>query len=250
MLKLERPLVFFDLETTGVNTSTDRIVQFAAVAMNTHKGQLIAIAEMNILVNPRMYIPPAASEVHGILDEHVDNASFFEDVADDIEDFMSKGDWGGYNITGFDVPLLLAEFTRCGKSVAVPALVDSFKIFKEDIPHTLAGAHKHYYNAPFEGAHDALMDVRATARIFKKQMELDFLPNDVEEIYKHYRVPGQMDLAGKLVMKNGEVVFNFGKNKGVPVMQVDEGYLRWCKKNNVLAADAWNVIKDCYRKVR
>lgn len=248
MFKLKRPIVFFDLETTGLNTSMDRIVQFAAVAMDMHKESLIALDEMNMLIHPGMSIPSAASDIHNIMNEDVETAPSFKDVTDDINEFMSKGDWGGYNITTFDVPLLLAEFSRCGKTIAVPALVDSFKIFKEDVPHTLAGAHKHYHGTAFEGAHDALMDVRATARVFKKQMELDFLPDTVEGIYEHYRVPGQLDLAGKLVMKNGKVLFNFGKHKNKPVMEVDESYLRWLKKNNVLAADAWNIIRDCYRK--
>ena len=247
--KLERPLIFFDLETTGVNTSTDRIVQFAAIAMDTHKGQLIALNEMNLLIHPGMSIPPAASKIHDIFDTDVETAPVFKEVAESIIKFMSQGDWAGYNITGFDVPLLLAEFARCGKTITVPALVDSFRIFKEDIPHTLTGAHKHYCGgATFEGAHNALIDIRATARVFHNQMKLDFLPDTVEGIYEHYRVPGQLDLAGKLVVKNGEVVLSFGKNKGVPVMEVDQNYFKWCRKNNVLANDAWGIIRDCYRK--
>ena len=250
MLNLSRPLVFFDLETTGVNTSTDRIVQIAAIKtkLTQKTSQLMNVDSFETLINPGEYIPQAASDVHNIFDQDVEDAPTFEDIAEELETFMSKCDWAGYNIVGFDVPLLLNEFSRCGISIDVPNLVDSFKIFKEDLPHKLEAAHRHYVGKTFDGAHDAMNDVNATIRVFHAQSKLGIIPDNAKEINDHFRVPGQQDLAGKLVLKNGAVCLNFGKHKGTAILDVDQSYLKWCKKNNVLASDAWDVIKDCFRK--
>ena len=250
MIKLTRPLIFFDLETTGVDVGKDKIVQFAAVKVVTDPdGVIRETVAIDRLIDPHMYIPAEATAVHHITDEDVKSQPYFGDVAPELYDYMLNCDWAGYNIINFDVPLLLREFEACGyRFDPLPKFVDCFRIFKEDQPHTLVGAYKHYVRPDgFDDAHNASADVNATLDVFRKQIELPFLPETVEEIHEHYRKPGQVDIAGKMAWDGNNVVFTFGKHKGVPVMNAPQNYLKWCKKESVLASDAWSIIRKLYR---
>jgi DNA polymerase-3 subunit epsilon len=251
MIKLKRPLVFFDLETTGIDHATDRIVQFAAKVMSTWGDAWCCTQTLDMLIDPGIPIPAEASDVHGITEADVVGAPRFEDVAEKLYSLMSGCDWAGHNILRFDVPVLLRQFEECGYRLnPLPKFVDTFRIFLEDKPHTLVGAYKHYVHpGGFSDAHNALADVEATFAVFAAQVEQEreFALKDVDEIHAHYRVPGQVDIAGKLAWDGDDVVFTFGKHKGVPVMNVPEDYLRWCKKEGVLAVDAWDIIRKLYR---
>ena len=184
-LKLERPLVFFDLETTGVNIGTDRIVEISYYKVFPNGN-----AEGKTLrVNPGMHIPEEASAVHGIYDEDVKDCPRFEQIAPEIAQVIADSDLAGYNSNFFDVPLLAEELLRAKVQVDLKAkkLVDAFQIFRKNEPRNLTAAYKFYCNKDLEGAHSANADTMATYEVLLAQLErYDDLPATVGEL--HHRV--------------------------------------------------------------
>jgi len=245
-LKLKRPLLFFDLETTGLNIDQDRIVQIAAIKYFINDG----LDRINNLVNPTIPIKREASDVHNIFDFDVNNKPTFKEQSKVLFDFFDNSDWAGYNILNFDVPLLLNEFRRCGLTFKHnPRYIDCYQIYKEQVSHTLSGAVKFYLKKDHTDAHDALGDVNATVGVFNSQIAFeDEMPNTVEGIYDKYRDSHQVDIAGKLRLNDeNKVVVAFGKHKGKRIRQVPEDYLKWCKSNAVFGPDAWDIIRKVYK---
>ena len=230
-LNLANCIVFFDLETTGVNISKDRIVEISVLKVHPNGKE----EQRTIRVNPEMPIPKEASEVHGIYDEDVKECPTFKEIAKELARFMEGCDLGGYNSNRFDVPLLAEEFLRVGVDFDMRKrkFVDVQTIFHKMEQRTLSAAYRFYCDKCLEDAHSAAADTTATYEVLKAQLERygDKLENNIEFLSKFSTQNNTVDFAGFIVYKEkGEEVFNFGKNKGVPVEKVlkeQPGYFSW-----------------------
>ena len=226
-LLFTRPIVFFDLETTGTDFVQDRVVQVSVLKLSTDLSEEVRTR----LVNPGMKIPKAASEVHGIYDNDVKDQPRFTEIAKSLNEFFVGCDIAGYNSNNFDVPFLVEEFARCGIEFpeADTKLIDVCTIFKRKEERTLTAAYKFYCDKILENAHDAEADVRATLEVFKGQLARyeDLGSSSLEELHAYCNRDGIVDYARKLARNEvGEIVFNFGKHKGeVVAKRLD--YARW-----------------------
>lgn len=233
-LQLNRAICFIDLETTGINVSTDRIVELAIVKIMPDGSKQIK----RKLVNPEMRIPAAATEVHGISDAMVQQAPTFKQIANEVKQFMEGADLAGYNSNRFDIPMLNEEFLRVGISVNFESrkLLDVQKVFHMMEQRTLSAAYKFYCNKNLEDAHSAEADATATWEILEAQLEkYPSLGNTVESVVKFTGEDQIIDFARRLVFENGVEVFNFGKHKGKPVSQVlkeEPQYYDWIMKGD------------------
>jgi DNA polymerase-3 subunit epsilon len=233
-LSLARPICFIDLETTGINVSTDRIVEIAIVKIGIDGTKQVK----RRLVNPEMPIPKASSEVHGITDEMVKDASTFKQIANEVKQFMEGSDIGGYNSNRFDVPMLNEEFLRAGIGVDIESrkLLDVQKVFHMMEQRTLSAAYQFYCHKTLEDAHTAEADATATWEILEAQIErYPQIGNTVESIVKFTGEDEIIDFARRLIYDNGVAVFNFGKHKGKPVVQVlkeEPQYYDWMMKGD------------------
>ena len=224
-MDLDRPLVWFDLETTGVDTEKDRIIQMGVVCMypNGERSEFVQ------LFNPGCPIPADATAVHGITDADVQGQPTFQEFAPKLETPFRRADWAGYNILGFDVPLLLAEFRRAGIEIDPRdrRLVDLFKIFQDRVPHTLEGALAFYAGKQISDAHDAMGDVLATIDVGFGMLDMYPDISNIDELTAAATDPKAIDLAGKFTKDDqGQPVFNFGGNKGQSVYK-NKKYLDW-----------------------
>ncbi len=228
-IQLAKPLAFFDLETTGINLATDRIVEIAVVKIMPDGTKVIK----RKLINPEMPIPVGATAVHGITDEMVKDAPTFRQVANEIKQFIDNADLAGFNSNRFDVPILVEEFLRVGLDFTTDGrkLVDVQRIFHMMEQRTLSAAYKFYCNKPLEDAHSAEADATATWEVFDAQIErYSQLGNTVESIVKLIGEDDIVDFARRFVKEKGVEVFNFGKHKGKPVLQVlkeEPQYFDW-----------------------
>ena len=230
-LNLANCIVFFDLETTGVNIAKDRIVEISVLKVYPNGKE----EQKTIRVNPEMPIPKEASEVHGIYDEDVKDCPTFKEIAKDLARYMEGCDLGGYNSNRFDIPLLAEEFLRVGVDFDMRKrkFVDVQTIFHKMEQRTLSAAYRFYCDKSLEDAHTASADTAATYEVLKAQLERygDKLENNIEFLSKFSTQNNTVDFAGFIVYNDtGEEVFNFGKNKGVPVEKVlreQPGYFSW-----------------------
>lgn len=230
-LKLSRPLVFFDLETTGVNIGTDRIVEISYYKVFPNGN-----AEGKTLrVNPGMPIPAEATAVHGITDEDVRDCPRFEQIAPEIAAVIADSDLAGYNSNYFDVPLLAEELLRAKVNVDLKQkkLVDAFQIFKKNEPRNLTAAYKFYCGKNLEDAHSAQADTMATYEVLLAQLErYPDVPDTVDALDEYTRGQVQFaDFAGRIAYDSeGVEIFNFGKHKGLRVRDIfrrDPSYYAW-----------------------
>lgn len=234
-LNLKRPLAFFDLETTGVNVASDRIVEIGVLIIDRDNSE----KEYRFLVNPTVPIPVEVSVIHGIYDKDVANEPTFAERAKELFDLLNPCDLAGYNSNRFDVPLLIEEFLRVNINFSIDDrnLLDAFTIFTMHEKRNLASALKFYCNKELVDAHTALADVRATADVFKAQVEkYDTLENDIDKIYDVTRNNrNTIDTANRLVKIKNVACFNFGKHKGQSVESVlstNPGYYSWIMKSD------------------
>lgn len=234
MLQLTRPLAFIDLETTGINLSTDRIVEIAIVKLLADGSRKV----YRKLVNPEMPIPAGSSEVHGITDEMVKDAPTFKKIAGEIKQFLDSCDLGGYNSNRFDVPLLMEEFLRVGVELDMKGrkMVDVQKVFHMMEQRTLGAAYKFYCQKELTDAHSAEADATATLEILEAQVDrYPNLGNNIDSILKFTGDDMIVDFARRFVMEKGVEVFNFGKHKGRPVTEVlkaEPQYYDWMMKGD------------------
>lgn len=233
-LNLTRPIAFIDLETTGVNISNDRIVEIAIVKILTDGTRQVK----RKLINPQIPIPAGASDVHGITDEMVKDAPSFKQIANEVKQFIENCDLGGYNSNRFDIPMLIEEFLRAGVPFSADGrkLVDVQKVFHMMEQRTLGAAYKFYCNKVLEDAHSAEADATATWEVLEAQIErYPQIGNTVESIVKFTGEDDIVDFARRFVIENGMEVFNFGKHKGKPVVQVlkeEPQYYDWMMKGD------------------
>lgn len=272
-LKLRRPLVVFDLETTGTDVSKDRIVEIAMVKVNPD-GSVVKKPEERgpgnrLLVNPGCPIPPESSAVHGIYDEDVADKPTFKQYAKNMFKFLMDCDLAGFNSNRFDVPFLAEEFLRAGIEFTVDDrnLIDVQNIFHKMEQRTLRAAYKFYCDKDLDGAHEALPDTEATLEILIAQLEryehattvdshgeqVGPVPQDMDALAKFCERQPFADLAGRLVFNEaGEVCFGFGKHKDkrvVDVLRSDAGYYGWMMRGD-FPEYTKRKLKEVYESMR
>ncbi len=246
-MKLNRPLAVFDLETTGVNPATDRIVEVAMVKLMPDGSR----DSQSWLVNPGQPIPPGASKVHGIQDEDVAEAPSFEQLAAEIQAAFEGCDLSGFHAERFDIPLIAAEFRRVGLSFPAPGtkVIDSRTLFVLQEPRSLTAAVSFYCGRSHEGAHRALADAVATADVLEAQLaRYSELPQEVDALHDflHPSDPNWIDSAGKFAWHCGEAVITFGKHKDRSLKEMVEkeaNYLRWVMDKD-FPEDVKSIIAD------
>jgi len=242
---LDRDIVFFDIESTGLSVVKDRILQIAFIK---YYADGRPPEELEMLINPSMPIAEEAMAVHGITPDMLRNKPVFSQVAQQLFEFIGNADLGGYNSNRFDVPMLIEEFHRVGIEfdMSKRRTVDVQRVFYKMEPRTLAAAYKFYCGKRIENAHDALADVRATVDVLKGQLdkyvgmepevyegeiEVRGLENDMKFLHEFTTDQKMIDGTQRLKYNNdGVVVFNFGKNIGKPVGETlykDRQYLNW-----------------------
>ena len=249
-LELKRPLAFFDLETTGIDPLRDKIVEIAVVRVLPGGGT----EGLTRRVHPGRPIPPEATAVHGIRDADVAGAPPFRDLARHLLEFLSDADLAGFNVRRFDVPLLEREFKECGLDLALAErrVIDAMTIFHRKEPRDLTAAVKFFLARELDGAHGAEADVRASLEVLEAQLEryLD-LPRTVEDLdaWCNPRPAGAVDRGGKFVLREGEIVFAFGKQKGRAlreVARVQRDYLEWILRQD-FPDDARALVEKALR---
>ena len=230
-LQLTRPIVCFDLETTGIDPATDRIVEISILRVEPDGARQVRTRR----INPGRPIPEGATAVHGISDEDVADAPPFRQVAKGLLELLDGADLAGFNVARFDIPLLDREFRDCGLKPGLDQrrVVDSMTIFHRMEPRDLSAATRFYLGREHTGAHGAEADVAASFEILEAQLErYEDLPDGVDALDAWIRrVPDNAaDQSGKFVKENGRVVFNFGKHKGKPLADIAASapdYLKW-----------------------
>ncbi len=234
MLQLSRPLAVIDLETTGINLSTDRIVEIAIVKVMPDGER----KQKRRLLNPEMPIPQGATDVHGISNEMVKDAPTFKQVANEIKQYLDNCDLCGYNSNRFDIPMLTEEFLRAGLNFDFKdrKLVDVQKVFHMMEQRTLSAAYKFYCDKILENAHSAEADAIATYEVLEAQViRYPQLGNTVDSILKCVGDDLVVDFARRMIFTNGVETFNFGKFKGRPVAEVlkaEPQYYDWMMKGD------------------
>lgn len=235
-LNLKNPLVFFDLETTGLNISEARIVELSFLKVHPNGEEEVKSRR----VNPEIPIPAEATAIHGITDEDVKDCPTFKQIAKSLANHLEGCDLAGFNSNRFDVPMLAEEFLRAGVDfdMSKPKLIDVQIIYHKKEPRTLEAAYQFYCNKELENSHSAEVDARATYEVFKSQLEhYSDLENDIEVLAEEYgNIKNNVDLAGRFVFNDkGVEVFNFGKHRGKPVADVlknEPSYYSWMMDGN------------------
>lgn len=229
-LNLKNPLIFFDLETTGVDVSKDRIVEICYIKVFPDGSE----KEYTRRINPGMHIPEGASAVHGIYDDDVKGCPLFREVAKEIAADFEGCDLAGFNSNRFDLPMLAEEFLRAQVDIDLTRhhAIDVQVLYHKREPRTLSAAHKFYCGSEFDNAHSALADTRATYEVLKAQLDhYSDMENDVAALAKESSFTRNVDFAGRFIYDDaGREVFNFGKYKGesvAVVLQRDPGYYGW-----------------------
>jgi len=229
-LELKNPIIFFDLETTGINIASDRIVEISYLKVDLNGNETIK----TLRINPGIPIPAKVTAIHGISDEDVKNEPTFNEVAKSLARDFEGCDLGGYNSVRFDIPLLAEEFLRSGVDIDLKRrkFVDVQVIFMKMEPRTLTAAYKFFVGKELKEAHSAEADTRATYEVLQAQLDhYSNLENDIGKLAEFSAHNRNVDFAGRIVYNEEDVeVFNFGKYKGKPVkeiLQSDPGYYGW-----------------------
>ena len=261
-LNLTRDLIFFDIEATGLHVIRDRIIQLAMIKYSA-KGK--DPEERTYLINPGIPISEEAMNVHGITPKDVARKPLFNQVAQEIYDFIGDSDLAGYNSNRFDIPMLMEEFDRAGLEFNVDKrrLVDVQRIFYKMEPRTLSAALRFYCQQEMENAHDAMADVRATVAVFEGQLQMykdqpyidgdgNAIPNavqpDIKALHDFTNDTRFVDATQKMRYdQNGNIVFAFSKYNGQPVADVfrkDKNYYNW-----ILNKEFSSQVKQIARRI-
>ena len=234
-LNLKRPIVFFDLETTGVDTAKDRIVEISMVKVMPNGDEIVRTR----LINPQMHIPEEATAVHGITDEDVKEQPTFAQIAKSLSQFIEGCDFGGFNSNRFDLPMVGEEFLRAGEDADFKSrkYVEVQNILHKMKQRTLIAAYKFYCDKDLTDAHSAEADTRATYEVLKAQLDrYPDLENDVAALAEFSTREASADFAGRIIFNDkGEEVFNFGKYKGFKVSEIfqrEPSYYDWMMKGD------------------
>jgi DNA polymerase-3 subunit epsilon len=239
-MKLQRPLISLDLETTGTDIKNDRIVEIGLVTLRSGGS----VESKRRLVNPGIKIPPEMTTIHGISDKDVENEPLFSKIAKSLAEILSNCDITGYNIIGYDVPLLTEEFKRCG--IVWPTsckIVDAMQIMNVQERRTLAWALSYYSKTELSNAHSAEADAQAAMTVLQCQADR-YHAWTVEELLKLQSDPTWFDATGKFrYLPDKNIVCNFGKHSGQPLTQIQTDYLYW-----ILNSEFSPEVKDLMKK--
>ncbi len=262
---IDKDLVFFDVEATGLNVLKDRILQIALIKYTKKLGEPV---EKMYLINPGVPISDEAIAVHGITPEMLKNKPLFSQVGKEILDFIGDADLAGYNSDRFDIPMLMEEFHRVGLhfSIEKRRLIDVQKIFYKMEPRTLKAAYKYYCKSDLMDAHDAMNDVKATIAVLKGQLSMyentDYtdaggnvvakpVKNDMSALADFTNNEAILDVTQRLKYNTkGEVVFNFGKYIGQPVKEVfiiERNYYNWIMEKD-FSAQVKQIVEKIYKE--
>ena len=235
MLNISRPIAFIDLETTGINLSSDRIIEIAIIKILPDNSRVVK----RRLINPEMSIPESSTNIHGITNDMVKDAPTFKQVGNEIKQFLENCDLGGYNSNRFDIPLLMEEFLRAGMEVDLSdrKMIDVQHIFYSMEPRTLSAAFKFYCGQELVNAHSAEADISATIDVLYAQVaRYEKLGNSVESILSVIGEDKVVDYARRFSFDDkGVEIFNFGKYKGRSVAEVlknEPHYYDWMMKGD------------------
>ncbi len=250
-MKLTRPLIFFDIEATGTDTTRDRIVEIALIKNHPDAKREEKVAR----VNPGIKISSEVIAIHGITNEDVANSPSFKEVAVSLLDFMEGCDFGGFGITRFDIPLLIEEFKRSGITFPSwePALLDGLTIFHRKEPRDLKAAYQFYCHKALIGAHGARADAIASQEVLFAQLErYTDLPQEAQGLHSfcHKQDERFVDSRGKFLWKDGEAAMNFGKYKGELLRKLvkdQRDYLDWIVNEGKFPQD---VVDICWKALR
>ena len=263
-LMKERPLVFFDLEATGVNILNDRIVEISVVKIFPDGRREVKTRR----INPEMHIPEEASAIHGIYDKDVANEPTFRAISKNFFIYLEDCDLGGYNITKFDIPMLTREFSRAGLTftTANRRIIDAYNIFCRMEPRNLSAAYKFFCGKDMKDAHSAEADTLATVEIFEgeikrySQMAREDYPEDIEKwpetldefhTFCNQRMIDSIDPDGRFKWKNGEAVVAFGKNAGTSLRRIaidNPDFLRWILRSD-FSVEVKNIASDALKGI-
>lgn len=246
-ISLKKPLCVFDLETTGLQITKDRIVQIAIIKILPDGSK----KDLNFIVNPEMVIPQEVIDIHGITNERAAKSPTFKELAPQIISFIGDSDLAGFNSNKFDIPVLAEEFLRVNAKfdLSQRAFIDVQNIFHKMEQRTLVAAYKFYCGKTLENAHDAMYDTIATWEVLEKQIEQYELNTNVQALADLSRAGNHkiLDMAGRIALnENNEVVYNFGKHKGKTIENIaktEPGYYGW-----MLEADFPLYTKSILRK--
>ncbi|MCX7953896.1 MAG: 3'-5' exonuclease [Bacteroidales bacterium] len=251
-LKLKRPLIFLDIETTGLNIVKDRIIEIGLIKFFPDKS----IKEYNYLINPEKKIPEETIKIHHITNEMVKNKPRFKEIASELYEILANSDLAGFNIINFDLPFLVEEFLRCNiqfnyRNISV---IDVRNIYLYYEKRTLEAAYNFYCNKILTDAHRALNDAKATFEIFLQQLQIyPELSENIEEYNKFTNYKKLIDINGFIITnENNEPIFNFGKYKGLPVADVlreNTGYLGWIM-NAEFPQNTKLIINEIYKSIK
>lgn len=253
-MNIKRPIVFFDLETTGLNTQQDRIVEICMIKVHPNGEQ----EEFYSRVNPTIQIPERAAEIHGLDNTMLSMEPTFAEIAHKVKSFIEGCDLGGYNIIKFDIPLLSEEFYRAGisHSFRQHKVFDSYLIWVKCESRDLTGAVKRFLGEEMVNAHRAKADVEATSKILMKQLEEFGDAFESNEILAEETsgLKDKLDFAGKFAKnESNQIVITFGKHKDKPVQQIhseDNGYLKWMFEIADFPSDTKTLAKQIYEKLQ
>jgi len=245
---LDRPLAFLDLETTGLSTVSDRIIELAVIRVTPQGDVLEAVRRFN----PGMPIPPEATAIHGITDEDVADEPPFSVRAKSLAELLENCDLAGFNLRRFDLPVLLAEFKRAGAPFSIQGrrLVDSQVIFHRQEPRDLSAAARFYLRREHPEAHTALGDIRTTAAVLSAQLQrYSELPRTLDGLHAYCDevAPFQTELDRWFRRRDGELVFRRGKHKGTPLRKVAAtaaDYLQWMLGAEDMDEEVLQVVRD------
>lgn len=262
MLKLNRPLVFFDIESTGLEIINDKIIEISILKIDIDNKEKIN----TFRINPGIPIPPESSEIHGIFDQDVKNCPKFLELGEKIKSIIKNCDLGGFNILKFDLPLLIEEFNNNNIKFSTKNLniIDVQKIFHLMEKRNLTSAYKFYCNKNLKNSHNSFSDTIASYEVFIQQLKkynhknitdlkgnrIGKITNDINKI-NHVLNKNMIDLEGRLIKKKGNAVFNFGKHKGKLVKEIlksNPGYYNWIMKGG-FSINTKKKLKEIKRKI-
>ena len=246
-MKLDRPLIFFDLESTGVNPRSDRIIEIAAIKLLPDGTR----ESLSLRINPERPIPAGARAIHGISNDDLKDAPPFRDVAERVLNFFEDCDLGGFGIVQFDIPLLCEELERVGMNLSLKGVrtIDTKQIFHMREPRTLTAALDFYCGQEHETAHSALGDAQAALDVLEGQLQrYPDLPEDVTELSElcNPTDPDAVDRDGKLRWQGDEIVLNFGQKAGMTLRKLasdEPGYLEWIMRKD-FSSEVKSIVKE------
>lgn len=230
-IKLDRPFVFIDLETTGLSVNSDRIIELTVLKIHSDGTEEFKSTR----INPEIPIPAAATKIHGITNEDVMDKPKFRQYASSLRDFLEDCDIGGFGVKRFDLPLLEAEFRRAGVEFSRQGrrILDTLVIYHKLEPRDLTAAYRKYCGKDLGNSHTSEVDVRAAAEVLDCQLDMySDLPRDLDGLH-NFCNPEEVnwiDTDGKFVWSDGEAVLDFGRYKGKSLKEVasiDPDYLQW-----------------------